>query len=191
MADPCGASDDRNVVGGTALLTLGALNNRHRTFWTEQSKLMEERIANEDLLRFAMEDLRSEVRRQIPVYYQKNLHEALEMVAKTKDHFESQPPKRFHSDLSRKGGKAPKADVLQQLAVEIVRQNPAIRERQLLHALKKKGDKIGLRVDGDADVIAGEPKKIYFVDPRGRQKTALVSGLKDRLYRAKQKIKSR
>jgi hypothetical protein len=85
--------------------------------------------------------------------------------------------------LSRRGGKAPQRDPLQKLIEEIVCQDPKISQPQLWHRLRKEiGNGTIVSIDPE-----GPARKIHFVASDGKVKTAAVSGLKDRLSRAKQK----
>jgi hypothetical protein len=161
--------------------TAREINEWHREFYSEQSKLMEERMADEDVLDVAIKDLQSEALRQVPVYFQKSFEGALESAAVSKVRFQKSGAKNFQSDFSRKGGTASKTDALQKLILEKVRVNPEITERQLLDHLREKC--VGIVVT-DIDDTLGE---IDF-DNDGRQKTARITGLKDRLSRAKKTI---
>lgn len=157
------------------------INEWHHAFYGEQSKLMEERMADEDVLDVAMKDLQSEALRHVPVYSQKSFEGALESAAVSKARFQKSGAKKFQSDFARKGGTAPKPDALQKLIVEKVRGNPGTTERQLQDHLREKH--LG-GVVTDIDDKLG----IICFDNDGRQKTARITGLKDRLYRAKKKI---
>jgi len=84
--------------------------------------------------------------------------------------------------LSRMGGSAPKTDGLQVLIQTCVRKERGISQRLLWHQLKKH---LGLGI-----IRAIDNHKIEFLDHNGKLKTAPVSGLKDRLSRAKSKIGS-
>ncbi|OAI14215.1 hypothetical protein A1507_15545 [Methylomonas koyamae] len=80
----------------------------------------------------------------------------------------------------RAAGKKPKPDTLQILINQIVRNNPEISEKELLSKLEKEK---GLGVIEDVEDI-----DIVFSDKNDQLKAARVSGLKDRLSRAKKKF---
>jgi hypothetical protein len=46
-------------------------------------------------------------------------------------------------------------------------------------------------IDNESDVLADAPRMIHFAEDNGKLMTAPLSGLKDRLFRAKKKINSR
>jgi len=84
--------------------------------------------------------------------------------------------------FSRKGGRVRKADALTRLIRGIVSDNPTITTQQLLIQLK--------RLVGQGTIYSIDTA-IHFYKKDEELTTAPVSGLKDRLARAKQKIHSR
>ncbi len=156
-------------------------NERNREFWLEQSGLREQRVADEDVFCVAMNDLRSEVSRHVSSYSQKSFEKALEIAADSKVRFERNAAKSFQSAFSRKGGRAPKTDALQKLILETAGKNPSITEKDLLADFENR--KLG-PVIVDIDYELGT---IDFNND-GQTKSARISGLKDRLFRAKKKI---
>ena len=93
--------------------------------------------------------------------------------------------------LARKGGKAPKGDALQELILAIVRKDPRISEKQLLDMLAgEAGADVVTSIDEPSNLLAGDTPCIHFDNDDGRPKIASVQGLKDRLSRAKRKIKN-
>ena len=157
------------------------MNEWHREYCGKQSKLMEERMAEEDVLDVAIKDLQSEALRQVPVYFQKSFEGALESAAVSKVRFQKSGAKNFQSDFSRKGGMAPKTDALQKLILARVCVNLVITERQLLNHLKEK-------CLGGVVIDIDERLGIIDFDNGGRKKSARITGLKDRLSRAKKMI---
>jgi hypothetical protein len=89
----------------------------------------------------------------------------------------------FLQQQGRIGGRATKADTLHEIINNIVQQRPDITERELLGWLKKQQ---GLGIIQDLDERA-----IWFTTKDGRSKSAAISGLKDRLSRAKGRLLSR
>jgi hypothetical protein len=70
------------------------------------------------------------------------------------------------------------------LTVQKVQQNPKIHQQELLHALRAdigKGTILSVNVQSNT---------IQFLTETGKIKTAPISGLKDRLSKAKQQIES-
>jgi hypothetical protein len=158
------------------MLTLAEINERNAKFWLEQSQLRAERISDETIFELAQKDMAFEMARTIPIRFQKTLEQALADAAES--------VRISREALSRKGGKAPKTDTLQELIVEIVRQKPAIQQQQLFYQLNAA---VGKGVISSVDL---ESQRVCFLTG-GRPKTAPLSGLKDRLSRAKRQILSR
>jgi hypothetical protein len=170
---------DSSTPLGNGPRTLEQINERHREFWPEQSKLMDQRMSDETIFKLAAIDMRSETMRQVPLKSQKPFEQALADAEKTMN--------IVQSAFSRKGGRSQKSDALQSLIQDIVQENPKITQGQLLRELTRK------QKAGDVVVsIHEEPegKMIHFVDEDETPKKASVSGLKDRLSRAKRKIAS-
>jgi hypothetical protein len=151
------------------------LNRLNAKFWQRETSEAERRSADPDLLPLALADLASDDRRLVPLSRQKSLEQALMDAEALLD-----SPilvRRGQRRLSLLGGKAKKPDALQCLIIKIVSGQPQITEKKLLHELKMAGDV--------RDVVEDiEDGTIYFVDG-GRSKSAPISGLKDRLSRAK------
>ena len=93
---------------------------------------------------------------------------------------------RFLSQQGRNGGQVKKSDALQQAISDLVRRDPNVTASELENMLTK--ERFPLIVDL-------EDGKIYFTQPDGstdgRLKVTPISGLKDRLSRAKKILKSR
>jgi hypothetical protein len=84
--------------------------------------------------------------------------------------------KLFKVEFSRKGGTAPKPDVLQQFIISLLRRTPALTEPQLLARLGENRRLFDVR-----------DEEICFDKPDGTRKSVPISALKDRLYRARKK----
>lgn len=154
------------------------MNEQRRQFWLEQSELLSIRSCDPALCEIAVRDIAMEAERMVPVKYRKSLEQALADAENSRA--------IVQRAFSHKGGKASKADALQCLIVEIVRNDPKIARRQLLQRLRKMaedGHPVVFEVDEGSDVLCDEAA-IHFKD-KGTPKTAPVSGLKDRLSRAK------
>jgi hypothetical protein len=165
-------------------LTLQEINEQNHRFWSVRSGICERRACDESLCDVAIESLHSEIIRGVPMMSQKSFDQALadaEMAEKT-----------FHSAYSRKGGSAPRCDALQTLIEVIAAESPKITPGQLWRELNgDRGAGTISSIDEESDVKADEPKMIHFVDDDETPKRAPLSGLKDRLYRAKRKLASR
>ena len=158
------------------------INELNRQFWSKQTDLMDQRMADPEILKIAMKDIESESLRQVPLYNQKSFARALETAAKTKADILKTAAKSFQSDFSKRGGTAPKADALQRLIMEIVQRKPNITEPELLGELEnRKSGSIISDIDNDDGFIEFQNGDQQF-------KRARISGLKDRLSRAKKKL---
>jgi hypothetical protein len=166
-----------------APLTLKTINDWNRRFWKAESKLRHKRMSDEAIYDNAQTDMRSETLREVPIKSQKTFEQALADAERVRNNLQSA--------LSRKGGKAAKGDALNRLITKIVRRKLKMNNRQLLFALKKEsGQGTIVSIDGESDVLTGDVRQIHFEDDKGTPKTASVAGLKDRLFRAKKKIRA-
>lgn len=167
-----------------APVTPQGVNRRNQEFWLMQSQLRDRRMSDELLRSFAEMDMRSESVRGVPIKSEKTLEQALADAEMAKN--------TFQRAFSRKGGSAPRCDALQTLIEEIAAENQKIKPGQLLIALSgPRGAGVIASVDKESDVKADEPRMIHFVEENGMPKRARLSGLKDRLFRAKKKRASR
>jgi hypothetical protein len=107
---------------------LVAINEENRAFWRKQKKLFEVRMNDDALRESAFETLDKEIRKGIPVYYQTTLEQALSDAERTR--------RRFSEQRACKAGKVGKADTLNALIRQIVRQNPGLTEHELLEFLR-------------------------------------------------------
>jgi hypothetical protein len=162
------------------------LNHQNRQFWAKRSRLTEQLIIDPIVYPLALHHMRLEADR-LPLKDQKSIDHALVEAAEmlntymlVKNPTPAEKARKRH--LSRKGGSAYKTDALQTLIQTCDRQLPGISQRELLHHLKTY---LG---QGTLRVIDNE--KIEFLNYNGKLKSAPVSGLKDRLSRAKSKINS-
>jgi hypothetical protein len=164
-------------------MNLKQLNQANEKFWQIQSHWALQRISDETIYQQATEIMRSESARRVPIKLRTSIEKALADA--------TMPRKLSHTEFSRRGGRTPKPDTLQLLIEEIVSPNLGMKQQPLFHALKKEiGNGVIVSIDGRSEGLAGV-KEIHFIDHDGKLKTAPLSGLKDRLRRAKAKIKSR
>jgi len=164
---------------------LAQINERNQQFWFEASELLSRRIVDDALYALALADMSAEEAMLVPLKHRKSLEQALAHAANSKT--------IVHRALSRKGGKAAGVDALQKTIIEIVRLEPDINNHQLTRKLRTMAEEehpVILKVDRQSDLLPGEVAQIHFEND-GREKTALVSGLKDRLHRARKEIFAR
>jgi len=169
---------------GNDSVTLKRINEQNTLFWREQSELTLKRLSDKTLFDWAKKEMDSEILRGVSARERKTLEQLLADLAGAKSDF--QPD--FLADFSRRGGKASKRDALQVLIGDIRNRRPTITPGQLLCELEgDSGTGVVTRIESQADVLAGESRKIHYEDDDGRRKTASVSGLRYRLARARKK----
>jgi hypothetical protein len=161
------------------------LNMQNQEFWRMQSNLTRQRISEPIIAQLALSDLRSELTKGIPIRLHKTLEQALADLTVVKTRLR----KLCHSEFSRKGGRAPKVNALNKLIEGLVYRDPTINVTQLLHGLRKSDDGVITSIDSTEMVLAGDCRRIHFVNDDGKPKSVPVSGLKDRLSRIKAKNK--
>ncbi|HET9282336.1 MAG TPA: hypothetical protein VFR24_10280 [Candidatus Angelobacter sp.] len=165
------------------LCTLKEVNEWNRQFWSDLSDSIERWMADPEVLKLAMEDIESESVRRVPLYNQKSFAQALERAANTKTGILKGAAKSFQIDFSKKGGSAPKPSALQKLILEIVQRKQSITEPELLRELETR------KLQGIITDIDYGLNLIEFQNNNDQQlKRASISGLKDRLSRAKKKL---
>lgn len=166
-------------------VTAAEINILNRIFWRKQSELLDRRIQDADLCQIAMGDLDAEAVMMVPLKNRRTFEQILAQTEKSRS--------IFQRAFSRKGGKSTKTDGLQGVILEIVRAEPEINTQRLLHRIRKMGKEchpVVFAVDRKFDLLEDQAEHIHFTD-KGRGRTSPVSGLKDRLSRAKKEILSR
>jgi hypothetical protein len=164
--------------------SLQEINQQHESFHRQQSILRDERLQDAFLYKSAMRLMNSEMRRGVPLKFCTSLEAALADAETERI--------RFRKELAREGGVAPKADALSVLIETIVMREPEITAKRLLSLLKRLiGEGVIVSIDTEERVVEGDVRRIHFEESDGKEKSASVRGLKDRLARAKAKINSR
>jgi hypothetical protein len=148
----------------------------YSNFWAGEQAAAEQRMEDQAILRAALKSMAAETQRRLPIPWQISIYEALRTAETTK--------RQFLAEQSRRAGSAEKTDALQMFIIEAMRANRPITAVELLDKLRQAQQPGGLIEDIDEEVIS-------FVDVKGRGKTARVSGLKDRLFRARKKLDRR
>lgn len=152
------------------------LNRRSGEFWKSESAKMEQRIAQEPLREEAFRKLKDDAERGVPTRAQLSLERALEQANAFKT--------RLELDRSRRGGRARKPDALQLEILAIVKRHRSITCPELEDRLRE-------RACAGGPIVSFNAEEIIFSAPGGRRSTAAISGLKDRLSRAKRALNSR
>jgi hypothetical protein len=151
---------------------LSAMNRDNEEFWKRESALFKERFEDPLIRQLALQLIDHERLRRVPVYHRMTLESATRYVADAR--------KSCLSEQAKVGGRSRKMDALQLLILEIVTKRPTISLKELEQRLHEHA---GVR----DRIICIEDGEILFTD-RNREKSASVSGLKDRLTRAKKRI---
>jgi hypothetical protein len=164
-------------------MTLGAINAWNEKFWAKQARLTERRIGDPISYDAAKRDMNSEAIR-VAIRERKSLDQALADAEETVKEVGKAVRKRVitaererRKRVCRSGGLARKTDALQLLIQRCVGETPETNQRGLLHQLK--------REQGGGTITAIDEKEIQFRTSKGKLKSAPISGLKDRLHRAK------
>jgi hypothetical protein len=152
------------------------MNRRHREFWDVESQVFERRLADPQLVAAATEDMNSEILRRVPIYSRKTMELAFEDAEKRRA--------KIRSGDGSKGGRPRRGDALQGLIEEIVSARPAISSASALLEQLREFQYQGVVTDIEDD-------KIWFRDARDASRSAPISGLKNRLTRARKSAKSR
>jgi hypothetical protein len=146
--------------------------------------IVTEEIDDVALREAAFARLRSERMRGVTVKEQITLDGALaaeeQTALKSADHIEA----RVVSRRARRAGSVAKVDGLQGFINSIVEKRPKITVPELL-------DKIRAEVGSGGPIVDLDKTSIWFVGAHDQSRSATISGLKDRLSRAKRKMKSK
>ena len=150
---------------------LQRINARNQEFWHEQSELLAHRLADPELFQIAFSKIGyDEI--VYPLKFRRTLEQA----------FADAEQGGLRKTIARKGCMKAKTDSLQQLVLKAVWEERDIDERQLSFWIR---DQLG-----GGTIFSINQKTIEFVNYNGKLKKAPVSGLKDRLFRAKRRINS-
>jgi len=174
----------RGINRAMTKITPSDLNRINAEFWEVESKKMEERMKDPVLREAAFARLRSERLRGVPVKSQMTLEAAFaaeeQAALKSAVHVEA----RVVSNLARRAGSAEKVDALQSFINSVVEKRPKITGPELF-------EKIRAEVGSGGPIVDLDKTRIWFVGAHDQSRSATISGLKDRLSRAKRKMKSK
>jgi hypothetical protein len=159
----------------TAPITNAEVNRLNEEFWAVQKTLLERRMADPDLRDIGLRNLNDEINKGVPIRFQRSIYQIFEDLASIKG--------RCLVEQARKGGSAKKQDALQGLILTFVEAKPSITEGELKEKLSAHTGILPIQDISDDEIA--------FTNHDGKTKTAAVSGLKDRLSRAKKEIHSR
>jgi hypothetical protein len=171
-------------IGVRNLVDLNKLNTE---FWARENTVRDERIGDPLLLELLRKRLCSPTFSLTPVYYQNSIEQILHDAAEQKRTFlkycETSIRQSARTEQARQAGKKKKPDALQQIIVDLAHRNPSITGTQLLGKLRDHPDV--------SEVTETEIDFDHRIGSHITTKTVRISGLKDRLSRAKKKLNSR
>ena len=147
------------------------INQRNAAYWERQRSIFAKRMADDAVRETAFAALRAEELRQVALCSRLSLEQALEDAERV--------GRQFLIQHARKGGAAEKTDSLQFVIQEIVTRHPRISASHLVDVLRAR--------QGIEPIEDIEEDAIWFTTINGASKSASLSGLKDRLSRAKKK----
>ena len=167
-------------------ITLKQINQQNLAFWETNTALMYKRLENDVIREIGLQTISSTREVNLPIKLRMTLEVAMEIAdnnfekvkAKVKEDIKVEVKK----DFALIGGRAMKEDPLQKYILKLLETRPDITSAQLLKELKNK-------VGGDL-IYSIEHNSISFWSHPDKFKDAKISGLKDRLSRAKKKINS-
>jgi hypothetical protein len=151
------------------------MNRRYSEFWAAENQNFERRLGDTLIRAIATEVLESESARSVQVYSRITLESALAKAEELTNKIRS-------ADGSR-GGRPRRNDALQSLIEEIVAKNPKITDSLLLERIRL--EQFGGIVEDVDD------REMHFKHGEDESRSAPISGLKDRLSRARKSLNSR
>jgi hypothetical protein len=153
------------------------INKRNSEFWLAQSQLLHQRMSIPGVAEAATYIVGSDAARGVPIRWQKPFEQVVAEETMTRE--------ICLREQARKAGRARQADALQQLIRKFVNEKPKLSEPLLIHLLAgDRGAGVVISIDGPSGGLAGV-REIHWVDNKQRPRATPVSGLKDRLRRAK------
>jgi hypothetical protein len=159
--------------------TVEEVNAANRVFWDRQPAVMDRRLADPAVVETAAATILSEVDR-VPVRDQIPFEVALERAERTREVFRA----GLLRETAQRAGRAKKTDALQEVILEIVRRGPTITTKAVL-------DRLRARQAPGATIDEITETQISFARPKGTVGEAPISGLKDRVSRAKREMRQR
>lgn len=159
------------------MTTFKEINQQNSAYWEKRNRHLEKIMLNEAVLKITLKNSMSPGEVNLPLRdqspFEVHLESAYQIYLECSSYF------------SKLGGRAMKEDPLQKYILELVQTRPRITSTQLLKVLVNEV-RCGLIEEVDKD----DEGLIYFKNGKGKRNDAEISGLKDRLSRAKKKINS-
>jgi hypothetical protein len=163
--------------------TPATVNERNTQFWEIEITRRNKRASDPAILQIALRRMNSDLSRGVPLRELPSFEYLLSEAERDQ--------KIALSEHARKGGKSARTDALQELIATCLAKRPLIGVMQLMAELEGEvGAGVVTSIDKPSDLLAGDIPCIHYVNDDGKTKTASIPGLKDRLSRAKRKIKN-
>ena len=162
------------------------INRRNSEFWGKETPEAMRLLQMDGLLEGAMAELEEDAERFLSLAQHRGLEKAVRDFNRRLPLYQPLIARGIRSEQARVAGSAKKTDRLQELIVELVRENPRLTAPQLrvrLEGLKRQKGPLDYVVVEDFD-----DENICFVRKDGKGDSAPISRLKDRLSRAKKKL---
>lgn len=156
------------------MITPAEINERNRFFWEGRSAISDKRAANPILMKIALGAMASEEMRKIPIRHWLSLDSQLEEADNARV--------TYRTLLNHEASAAKRGDALQKFIRSAIKRKPGLNKDELLQQLRASC--------GIGSILSVTQEEIEFDGPNGTIKSAPVSGLKDRLSRAKKSFRS-
>ncbi len=150
-------------------------NARNRVFWEERNKEFWRQLGHSFIVEQVMKDVQRDIDRHVPVGFRLSMEDLAEL--------NEERLKDTQRYSARRGGLAKKTDALQQRIIELVRGNPQLTSAGVLAKLRD--------TQGPAGVVCDVTEQHISIERSdGRIEDVPISGLKDRVSRARKALRT-
>ena len=156
------------------MVTGTEINERNRSFWEERGPSFDRRASNPILMKIALDAMASEEMRMVPIKHWLSLDSRLEEADNARP--------IYRILLNQDASVAKRGDALEKFIRSAVQRKPDLNIDELLQQLRASC--------GIGSILSVTEEEIEFDGPNGTIKVAPLSGLKDRLSRAKKSFRS-
>lgn len=153
--------------------TTKSINSLNRAFWADQRSVIDAFLQDDIIRAQALAELDDEEVRRVPLLHRRTLEACLYAIAKPV----AATREKVVRERAVKAAQAPRTDSLQKVIAAYVEIHHDAGWKEVLRFLEgEKGKRVVAEITDDA---------IWFETGSGRKKSATISGLKDRVRRAR------